>query len=115
MEQSLKRPKGIDKEDEFELLAFQEEFLKSKQRQEPAAKLIRVSESTTATKLEENKNESFDKLKSDQSFKENKPNINCKHLCNKHLVDEREICILKKKTLNESISRRRPRCIGSCS
>lgn len=49
---SLKRPKRIDEEDEDELMRFQEEFLKNKSIEQPAAKVIRcsdVSQNDTST------------------------------------------------------------------
>ena len=44
MEFNLKRPKRIDEEDEDDLIRFQEEFLKNKSSEQPAAKVIRRNE-----------------------------------------------------------------------
>ena len=49
MNTNFKRPKRIDQENEDDLLAFQEEFLKNRAGQDPpAAKVIRMNSSSTA-------------------------------------------------------------------
>lgn len=60
MEYNLKRPKRINEEDEDELLRFQEEFLKNKSSQQPAAKVVKretnvVDESQKGNKLTDKK------------------------------------------------------------
>lgn len=60
MEYNLKRPKRINEEDEDELLRFQEEFLKNKSSQQPAAKVVKrettvIDESQKGNKLTDKK------------------------------------------------------------
>ena len=43
MNSNIKRPKRIDQENEDDLLAFQEEFLRSKSQEQPAAKVVRMN------------------------------------------------------------------------
>ena len=53
---TLKRPKRINDEDEDDLLAFQEQFLKSKNNEQPSAKCVR--QYSDETKKNEDKKES---------------------------------------------------------
>ncbi len=72
MNYNLKRPKRIGEEDEDDLLAFQEEFLKSKSEQ-PAAKVIRVKKEDNAqTNPHKSATEEEEKK---QEKDENKPNL----------------------------------------
>lgn len=48
---NLKRPKRVSEEDEDDLLAFQEQFLKSRVDQ-PAAKVVKVSQNEEPVKKE---------------------------------------------------------------
>lgn len=54
MSLNLKRPKRINEEDEDDLLRFQEEFLKNKSNQQPAAKVIRKTNADDSKKLGDN-------------------------------------------------------------
>ncbi len=59
----LKRPKRFDKEDEDELIAFQESFLKNQSNEQPAAKCIKKQQPIEADNIKK---------------KANKCEINCK-------------------------------------
>jgi hypothetical protein len=60
MEYHLKRPKRVGEEDEDDLLAFQEAFLKNKSEQ-PAAKVIKTSQAK-ASDEEQNENKESTKI-----------------------------------------------------
>lgn len=52
----IKRPKRVGEEDEDELIRFQEEFLKNKSNEQPAAKVVRLNPNNNLTcKNEDNK------------------------------------------------------------
>ena len=54
MNSNIKRPKRIDQENEDDLLAFQEEFLKGKSQDQPAAKVIRMNSTSSSAQKETN-------------------------------------------------------------
>ena len=64
MEQTLKRPKGIDQEDEDELLNFQEQFLKNRPEM-PAAKVIKINNNNNSNSQNQNKTDSKPRIEID--------------------------------------------------
>jgi hypothetical protein len=68
MDYHLKRPKRVGEEDEDDLLAFQEAFLKNKSEQ-PAAKVIKISQNKPDTNEQD--------VKASQPQSKNKFEIDC--------------------------------------